>query len=164
MWLIFTLFLNFNPLRSFQLLLAASAAGNTKEITKKTRNSGEDRSEKTSTSKNLTTARTTTVEKDDVQSFKLEVPKFKIFKGNSKNPKNPVILRIDNKFRYFSVRTKGEEGDRKYFYMCMKKNKTGCNAKAHLLDGVGTGESQFFLSRWIIESIQCFFRNCEVKK
>ena len=155
MWLIFTLFLNFNPLRSFQLLLAASTSDITTEVPEKTKKNGEDISEKTSTSKNLpqppTTAETTTFEKDDVPTSKLKIPEFQILKGNSKNPKNPGVLSIDNKFRYFCTRTTGEEGDRKYFYNCIKKNKNGCKAKAHLLDRLGTGESQFFLSRWILE-------------
>ena len=80
----------------------------------------------------------------------LEEPKFKIFKSNKgpKNSINPGPLVLEDRYRYHLSRASGEEGDRKYFYNCMKMNKTGCKANAHILDGIGEGEQKYLLSRW----------------
>ena len=78
------------------------------------------------------------------------LPKYKVL-PQAKNSSRPGPLIIDGRFRYFCTRVLGEEGDKKCFYTCSNRRSTGCKANAQLVDGVGTGDTQYLLFRWLME-------------
>ena len=51
-----------------------------------------------------------------------------------KKQKNPGVLVIENKYRYFLNRAVGEEGNRKYVYHCTRRGS--CKGSAVLLGGI----------------------------
>ena len=72
------------------------------------------------------------------------LPKYKVL-PQGKNSSRPGPLIIDGRFWYFCTRVLGEEGDKKCFYTCSNRRSTGCKANAQLVDGVGTGDTQYLL-------------------
>ena len=77
-----------------------------------------------------------------------QIPKWRLVKGNSTS-KNPGILVIENKWRYFWNRSKGEAGNRVLYFHCKKKKNYKCKASAVLIEVEKDGEIKLALAKWI---------------
>ena len=77
-----------------------------------------------------------------------QIPKWRLVEGQSTS-KNPGVLVIENKWRYFCNRTKGEAGNRVLYFHCKKKNSLKCKASAVLIEVEKDGEVKLALAKWI---------------
>ena len=77
-----------------------------------------------------------------------QIPKWRLVEGTSTS-KNLGILVIENKWRYFWNRSKGEAGNRVLYFHCKKKKNYKCKASAVLIEVEKDGEIKLALAKWI---------------